>query len=138
MTRFDHSPGAPDVAEILASIGEAAYEWRLDTDTLVWSGNAASVLGTDPGEIATGRAFASRVDAESGKSRLDAISLSAQGDAVAGGPYQAQYAFKRADTGAKTLLEDNGRWFAGAPTASRRAPMASCAQSTPGTRASIA
>jgi len=113
VTRFDHSAGAPDVAEILASIGEAAYEWRLDTDALVWSGNAAAVLGTDPSEIATGRAFATRVDAESGKSRLDAISLSAQGDAVAGGPYQAQYAFKRADTGAKTWLEDTGRWFAG-------------------------
>ena len=113
VAHFDPSAGAPDVAEILASVGEAAYEWRLDTDALIWSGNAAAVLGVAPATVASGRAYATRVDAEGGKSRLDAISLSAQGDSIAGGPYQAQYAFRRADHGEKTWLEDTGRWFAG-------------------------
>ncbi len=113
VTRFDPPADRPDVAHILASIGEAAYAWQLDTDTLVWTANAGAVLGIDPAEVASGRAYASHVDAEGGKSRLDAISLSAQGDAAAGGVYQAQYAFKRADNGRQTWLEDTGRWFAG-------------------------
>jgi diguanylate cyclase (GGDEF)-like protein len=113
VTRFDPSAAIPDLGDILASIGEAAYEWRLDSDTLTWSGNAAAVLGVDPAEIASGRAYATHVSTESGKSRLDAISLSAQGEAAAGGVFQAQYAFKRGDTGRTTWLEDTGRWYAG-------------------------
>ena len=45
----------PDAGEILNAVGDAVYEWRLDTDTLNWSGNAVAVLGiADVGEIATG------------------------------------------------------------------------------------
>ena len=102
------------MGEILAAVGEAAYEWRLDSDTLGWSANAAAVLGTDIKEIASGRAYAKHVESGGGKGRLEAISLSAQGESAAGGLYQAQYAFKRADTGKTTWLEDTGRWFAGA------------------------
>jgi len=113
VTHFDPPAGRPDVAHILASVGEAAYEWRLDSDALSWSGNAVAVLGTDPAEIASGRAYATRVEPDGGKSRHEAISLSAQGESAAGGLYQAQYAFKRADNGRTTWLEDTGRWFAG-------------------------
>ncbi len=113
MTRFDPATGGPDLGEILTSVGEVAYEWRLDSDTLTWSGNAAAVLGVDPAEIASGRAYATRVASDGGKSRLEAIALSAQGEAAKGGPYSAQYAFQRADTGRVTWLEDTGRWFAG-------------------------
>jgi diguanylate cyclase (GGDEF)-like protein len=113
VTRFDSPAGAPDAAEILTSIGEAAYEWRLDTDALAWSGNAAAVLGVDAAEIASGRAYALRVEAEDGSSRPEAVMHSGHSDGGAGITYQVQYAFKRADTGAKTWLEDSGRWFAG-------------------------
>ena len=44
LTRSD-KPAVPDAAEILRAVGEAAYEWRLDTDALAWSDNAAAVLG---------------------------------------------------------------------------------------------
>jgi diguanylate cyclase (GGDEF)-like protein len=114
VTRFDHSTGDPDVAEILRSVGEAAYEWRLDTDKLTWSGNAAAVLGVaDTGQVASGRAYAARVEAADGQSRLDTVTQSGRGDDGAGVSYQAQYAFKRADTAGKIWLEDTGRWFAG-------------------------
>jgi diguanylate cyclase (GGDEF)-like protein len=113
VTRFDPSTAVPDLGEILASVGEAVYEWRLDSDILTWSANTAAVLGTDIGEIASGRAYATRVEPDGGKSRLEAITLSAQGESAAGGLYSAQYAFKRADTGRTTWLEDTGRWFAG-------------------------
>ncbi len=113
MTRFDPASAQPDLREILASVGEAVYEWQIDSDLLTWSGNAAAVLGVDAAEIASGRAYATRVDSSVGKSRLEAISLSAQGEAAKGGLYSAQYAFQRADTGRTTWIEDTGRWFAG-------------------------
>lgn len=115
MIRIDPPSGAPDASEILNSIGETAYEWRLDSDALAWSANVADVLGiADVAEIASGRQFAQRVDAGDGQSRADVV-LAAQPVGADGGtgiPYQVQYGFRRG--GADTLwLEDTGRWFAG-------------------------
>ncbi len=109
MTRIEQPAGVPDAAEVLRSIGEAAYEWRLDTDALLWSGNAASLLGRD---IASGRSFAQKVDAKDGQSRHDAVNQAAQSDAGEGVPYQVQYVFRHDDE--KIWLEDTGRSFAGA------------------------
>jgi diguanylate cyclase (GGDEF)-like protein len=114
VTRIDQPAGVPDTAEILRSIGDAAYEWRLDTDALSWTANAGAVLGLDPATIATiasGRAFAAHIDAEGGQSRSDAILGSKQNDQGEGVPYQVQYALKRDDM--TVWLEDTGRWFAG-------------------------
>jgi diguanylate cyclase (GGDEF)-like protein len=113
VTHSDQAAGRPDAAEILRSIGEAAYEWRIDSDALIWSGNAAAVLGiADTAELASGAAFARRIDATDGQSRADAIQQAAQTDTGEGIAYQVQYAFKR-DGDAATWLEDSGRWFAG-------------------------
>lgn len=112
--------GVIDAAEILNSVGETAYEWRLDTDALSWSGNAAAVLGVaDIGEIASGKAFALRTDAKEGLSRIDAIQQPNAVDTGKGITYQAQYAFKRGDE--VIWVEDTGRWFAGADGKPQRA-----------------
>lgn len=111
MTRFDQPGTVPDAAEILRSIGDVAYHWQLDTDTLNWSGNAAAVFGFEPAEISSGRAYAQHVSAEGGQSRVDAILQSAQRDTGTGVGYQVQYALKRGDT--TVWVEDTGRWFAG-------------------------
>jgi diguanylate cyclase (GGDEF)-like protein len=104
--------GVVDAAEILNSIGEAAYEWRLDTDALTWSGNAAAVLGiADTTEIGSGKSFALRTDATGGLARVDAIQQPNAKDTGSGVTYQAQYAFKRGDE--IIWVEDTGRWFAG-------------------------
>jgi diguanylate cyclase (GGDEF)-like protein len=101
----------PDAAEILRSVGEAIYEWRLDTDALAWSDNVAAVLGVaDLASIATGRSYASCVEAEPGQSRGEAIAA-ASAPAGTGVPYQVQYAFRRA-SGERVWIEDTGRWFA--------------------------
>jgi len=114
VTHFDQPAGVPDAAEILRSIGDVAYEWRLDTDALTWSANAATVLGVaDIGDIASGQAYARRIDDEGGQSRVDAVLKAGQHDAGGGVPYQVQYALKRGDTTEKIWLEDTGRWFAG-------------------------
>ncbi len=112
MIRIDQVPGSLDTARILASVGEAAYEWRLDTDMLIWSGNAAAVLGAAPGGIAGGRAYAQRVEAAGGPNRFEAITSASQTDNGAGVAYQIEYAFRR-DDGEKVWIEDTGRWFAG-------------------------
>jgi diguanylate cyclase (GGDEF)-like protein len=112
VTRFDQPAVVPDAAEILESIGDVAYEWRLDTDALTWSANTVAVLGlTNIGDIANGKAYAQRTDATGGQARFDVIQQSNQSDAGSGVAYQVQYAFKRGDE--KIWLEDTGRWFAG-------------------------
>lgn len=114
MTANEASSVIPDAAEILRSIGEAAYEWRIDRDELCWSDNAAAVLGIrDVAGIKTGRGFAAHVEAGAGQSRADAVMTKpVMPPTAAGVPYQVQYAFKR--SAADLLwLEDTGRWFAG-------------------------
>ncbi|HWK95231.1 MAG TPA: bifunctional diguanylate cyclase/phosphodiesterase [Pseudolabrys sp.] len=99
--------------DILRLVGEATYEWRLDTDRLSWSAHAAAALGAvDMAALETGAGFARYVEATGGMSRLDAVTKSTQRDTGDGVPYEAQYAFKRAD-GTTTWIEDIGRWFAG-------------------------
>jgi len=114
VTHSDEPAGFPDAAEILRSIGEAVYEWRLDSDDLRWSGDVAAALGATASDLATGVAFARHVETEGAQSRADAILQGGQTDGGVGGAYQVQYAFKRDGEAGVTWIEDTGRWFAGA------------------------
>jgi diguanylate cyclase (GGDEF)-like protein len=110
--RLDQQNVNLDTAEILKSTGSVAYAWRLDTDVLVWGGNAAAILGViEKREIGSGKAYAQRIEAADGQSRIDAIQQSNVKDTGGGVAYQVQYAFKRGKE--KIWLEDSGRWFAG-------------------------
>jgi predicted signal transduction protein with EAL and GGDEF domain len=111
VNRFDQPPDMVDAAAVLRSIGDVVYEWRLDTDALVWSENAQHLLGVDATEIATGRTFARHVDAAGGLTRGEIIKEATQPDRGNGVAYLVRYAFKRGDE--KIWLEDLGRWFAG-------------------------
>jgi len=113
VTRIEQPAGVPDAAEVLRSIGEVAYEWRLDTDALHWSSNAPALLGVTIANIASGRSFAQMVDAKDGQSRHDAVNQAAPGDTGGGVAYQVQYIFRRDPTAQPIWLEDTGRWFAG-------------------------
>jgi hypothetical protein len=132
--RIDQVPGSLDTARILASVGEAAYEWRLDTDTLIWSGNAAVVLGAVPGGIAGGRAHAQRVEAAGGQNRFKAITAPSRPTMALASPIRSN------TPSAATMAKKSGsRTPAGGspePTASRCGRMASCAPSTSATSAS--
>jgi diguanylate cyclase (GGDEF)-like protein len=102
-----------DPGEILASVGEVTYEWRIDSDVLVWGPNVGAVLaGTDAAALASGRGYAQLIDPGSGPSRYDAVMSAAKGDDGAGVPYQVQYALRSAGEH-RTWIEDTGRWFAG-------------------------
>ena len=85
MTRDARSP-APnheiaqpgDPAAILASIGLVPYDWRIDTDTLIWGANAAEVLQVSDAErLATGRGYAGLLDP---KNTSDALRCGDAGD----------------------------------------------------------
>jgi diguanylate cyclase (GGDEF)-like protein len=104
-----------DAAQILASVGEVAYDWRIDTDVLLWSTNAAEVLLIgDLAAISSGRAFARCLEADNAQARFDAVMQSDKRDEGHGVAYQIQYGI-RPDANSETRLwvEDTGRWFAG-------------------------
>jgi diguanylate cyclase (GGDEF)-like protein len=113
----ENSSGAAfDAASIFAAVGEAAYDWRIDSDVLSWSGNAPAVLLVrDAAAISTGRLYAQILEADNAQARHDAVMQSGKHDEGDGVAYQIQYAL-RPEPGAETRLwvEDTGRWFAGA------------------------
>jgi diguanylate cyclase (GGDEF)-like protein len=103
-----------DHGAILHSVGEAAYEWRIDTDTLTWGGNATQVLGIrDAALIATARAYANLLDPGNAQTRFDAVMNSKGKDEGKGVPYQVEYCLRAAPRSEKFWIEDTGRWFAG-------------------------
>ncbi len=112
------SSGAGDTLDpnqIFASVCEVPYEWRIDSDVIVWGDNAEAVLHvSDAAAIASGRGFAELVDSQAGQTRFDAVMRSGRKDEGAGNFYQVQYALRPAPSSApRHWIEDTGRWFAG-------------------------
>src|SRR5262245_39177478 len=104
---------ALDTSRILASIGEAAYDWDLRTDILTWSANAGSVLGlTDVAALASGRQYARLLDPANQHTRYDTVARSEERDEGKGVPFQIEYGLDVAPE-TKLWVEDSGRWFAG-------------------------
>jgi diguanylate cyclase (GGDEF)-like protein len=104
-----------DAARILASIGEVAYEWHLDTDMLLWGANVADVLQiSDRAAIATGRGYGLFLDPGNLQNRFDVVGRAPGIDQGSGVPYQIQYCVRpQRDGDARLWVEDTGRWFAG-------------------------
>ena len=104
-----------DPSRILASIGIVPYDWRVDTDAIVWGANAAEVLQVrDIAALATGRGYAAFLDPGNSTTRYDAVTQTGGHDVGNGVPYQAEYSLLTGTGGATRLwVEDNGRWFAG-------------------------
>jgi len=107
--------GAFDPARIMASIGEAPYEWTIETDVLAWGANATDVLMVGSlAMIASGRNYAKLLASDTAASRFDTVMKSQQRDSGAGVPYQLQYALQPPGSDKALWIEDIGRWFAGA------------------------
>lgn len=101
-----------DPRAILTSIGEAVYDWDLVTDTISWSANAADVFGVpEIAALASGKAFACSVEAESGRTRYETIFDEAARDEGAGVAFRTRYAM-RLPPSRVLFVEDTGRWFA--------------------------
>src|SRR5262245_26263055 len=82
-----------DPARIMASIGEAPYEWTIATDVLAWGTNAIDVLAVGGlTAISSGRNYAKLLAPDAATSRFDVVMKSPEKDAGTGVPYQLQYA----------------------------------------------
>ena len=104
-----------DCERILASVGEVAYEWHIESDELAWGSNVRDVLPfADVVPIGRGRAFAQYADPKSGMTRFDAVMHAASPDHGDGVVYQLQYALRIPGHADLLWLEDTGRWLAGA------------------------
>ena len=132
---FERGDRPLDPAAIMASVGEAPYEWSIDSDALAWGANAAAVLMVgEPGrdrERPQLRASCWRPDSPT--SRFDAVMKSRAARrrrrrALSG-------AIRAAHRQAPTRSSGSRTSAAGSParTASRRARTASSASSTSGT-----
>jgi diguanylate cyclase (GGDEF)-like protein len=103
-----------NAADILASVGEAAYVWDIGSDHLVWGSNAGEVLRSDAAKISSGRSYAQLIDADSGTSRFDAVLQANERDQGHGVFYRTEYCIRPDPAAENTLwIEDCGRWFAG-------------------------
>jgi diguanylate cyclase (GGDEF)-like protein len=111
----DRPAAAFDAAPILAAVGEAAYDWRIDTDALSWSGNIGDVLLVrDATAISTGRGYTQILEADNTQARHDAVTQSGKHDEGHGVAYQIQYGIRpEPDADTRLWVEDTGRWFAG-------------------------
>src|SRR5258707_12835673 len=82
-----------DPARIMASIGEAPYEWTIESDVLAWGANATDVLMVGSlAAISSGRNYAKLLASDAAANRFDAVMKSQQRDSGSGVPYQVQYA----------------------------------------------
>jgi len=110
-----HPGAAFDAGQILASVGEVAYDWHIDTDALSWSANAAAVLLIrDLAAASTGRGFAQLLETDNAQARFDVVMHSDKRDEGGGVAYQIQYCMRPdPDSETKLWVEDTGRWFAG-------------------------
>jgi diguanylate cyclase (GGDEF)-like protein len=109
------APGPLDAMQILASVGEVAYEWRIDTDVLVWSPNVKDVLLVRSADsVSTSRDYAQLLEAKNAQARFDAIMQSDRRDDGHGVLYQIQYRMRPNPASETSLwVEDTGRWLAG-------------------------
>ena len=112
--RRETGPGHAALVALDAA-GLAAYRWTIATDELVWSPNAAEVLGVDAAQVNTGRIFASFLDPDNLTSRYETVMRSGAADGGNGVAFEIEYRFRPAGRGSRASLwlEDNGRWFAG-------------------------
>lgn len=102
------------VSGAMEAAGIAAYCWTLAGDALLWSPNAAGLLGAAPEAIRSGRRYASLIDPASGTTRFDAV-MAGGADAGDGVPFQTEYLFRPGGRAKpqELWIEDTGRWFAG-------------------------
>ncbi len=109
--------GGFDVASVLTAAGEAAYQWNLGTDAMVWSANTRQLLQMDePGPLTTGKAFALHIDPKHASRRREVIAAAAGDDRGLGAPYRLQYRLqpkgRRNPSG--LWIEEQGRCYASA------------------------
>ena len=104
-----------DLKQALKAAGEAAYRWNIQTDEILWSANAADILGCAIASVATGKLFASLLDIENVTTRYETVMNSKASDDGRGVPFRIEYLFRSLGRNKpeSIWLEDAGRWQTG-------------------------
>lgn len=107
---------AADAHEILTAVGEVVYEWTIADDRIAWGPNAGAVFKLPVERIATGRGYAAFKDPRDLTSRHDAVLNGTAADQGEGVAYEVQYTLLPDGPGneRRLVIEDIGRWYAGA------------------------
>lgn len=106
-----------DVGAILASIGQASYEWDISGDKIAWSENFAELVGfKQNANISSARAFEKLLSSDSPQTRFAVIQTENEKKPDESGcAYQCMYAVNpsKLKSGKIVWLEDIGRWYPG-------------------------
>ncbi|WP_439923254.1 putative bifunctional diguanylate cyclase/phosphodiesterase [Nitrobacter sp. JJSN] len=105
----------PQVSEILAALGRAAFVWDIASDAITWTEQVASIFqDIDPASLATGAGFASLIE-PSGSIRADTLLSTPparrRGEGV---PYCIEYGVRASASAPMLWIEESGCWFADA------------------------
>ncbi|MCA0432068.1 MAG: bifunctional diguanylate cyclase/phosphodiesterase [Proteobacteria bacterium] len=99
------------LAQAIAAAGEAAYHWSIGTDTLTWSGNAASILHRAITDMDTGRKFAGLLDSDNLTSRFDTVMNAAAEASAESVPFRIEYRLRASGDAPSIWVEDSGCWI---------------------------
>jgi diguanylate cyclase (GGDEF)-like protein len=103
----------PQTAIILASLGQAAFEWDIASDAIRWSDHLGAVFPDIPLEaLASGAGFASLIEPE-GAIRSEALGHSPAVHGGDGVSYRIEYGVRASTSAPVTWIEETGCWFAG-------------------------
>ncbi len=104
---------SPQTSTILASLGQAAFEWDIASDAIGWSDHLAAVFPDIPLEaLASGAGFAGLIEPE-GSIRTEALGHSPAVHGGDGAPYRIEYGVRASTSAPVIWIEESGCWFAG-------------------------
>ena len=103
----------PQTSTILASLGQAAFEWDIASDAIGWSDRLGAVFPDIPEEaLASGAGFAGLIEPE-GSIRTEALGHSPAVHGGDGAPYRIEYGVRASTSAPVIWIEETGCWFAG-------------------------
>ncbi|HEX2366691.1 MAG TPA: GGDEF domain-containing protein, partial [Bradyrhizobium sp.] len=103
----------PQTSTILASLGQAAFEWDIASDAIGWSDHLGAVFPDIPKDsFASGAEFARLIEPE-GSIRTEALGHSPPVHGGDGTPYRIEYGVRASTSAPVTWIEETGCWFAG-------------------------
>jgi diguanylate cyclase (GGDEF)-like protein len=103
----------PQTSTILASLGQAAFEWDIASDAIGWSDRLGAVFPDIPEEaLGSGAGFARLIEPQ-GSIRTEALGHSPPVHGGDGTPYRIEYGVRASTSAPVTWIEETGCWFAG-------------------------
>ncbi|MBV9456799.1 MAG: bifunctional diguanylate cyclase/phosphodiesterase [Bradyrhizobium sp.] len=103
----------PQTSTILACLGQAAFVWDIESDTIAWSDHLGAVFADVPPEaLSSGADFAKLIEPK-GSIRTEALAHSPPVHGTGGTPYRIEYGVRASTASPITWIEETGCWFAG-------------------------